>query len=121
MEEIWTVVQCYLMQEILDELDECEGRMTELLIYSALDENETNSPVNIMHQESIEKVVYLCRTRKGTIRSMMLIDKINDMKMKLGGNFTLRKTGKARVDSKLPAKTAISAKRKRVEDAIDMV
>ena len=68
MEEVWTVVQCYLMQEILDELDECEGRMTESLIDSALDENETNSPINIMHQESNEKVVYLCRTRKGTIR-----------------------------------------------------
>ena len=121
MEEVWTVVKCYLMQEILDELDECEGRMTELLIDSALDENETNSPIIIMHQESNEKVVYLCRTRKGTIRSKMMIDKINDMKMKLGSNFTLRETGRAKVDSELPAKTAISAKRKRVEDAIEMV
>ena len=29
----------------------------------------------------------------------MVIDKINDMKMKLGSNVTSRKTGKANVDS----------------------
>ena len=34
---------------------------------------------------------------------------------------TLRKTGKTKVDSELSAKTVISAKRKRVEDVIDMV
>ena len=52
MEEVWTVVQCYgtqsmlktglnkpLMLEILDKLDECEGRLSELLIDSATDEN----------------------------------------------------------------------------------
>ena len=90
-------------------------------IDSALDENETNSPINIMHQESNEEVVYLSRTRKGTIRSKMVIDKINDMKMKLGSKFTLRKTGRAKVDSELPANTVNSAKRKRVRDAVYMV
>ena len=58
-------------------------------IDSALDENETNSPINIMHQESNEEVVYLCRNRKGKIRSKMVIDKINDMKMKRGSKITL--------------------------------
>ena len=90
-------------------------------IDSALDENETNSPINIMHQESNEEVVYLSRTRKETIRSKMVIDKINDMKMKLGSKFTLRKTGRAKVDSELPANTVNSAKRKRVRDAVYMV
>ena len=50
MEEVWTVVQCYATQsmlktrlnrsplrEFLDKLDECEGRMSELLIDSATD------------------------------------------------------------------------------------
>ena len=87
----------------------------------ALDENETNTPINIMHQESNEEGVYLCRNRKGTIRSKMVIDKINDMKLNLGSKFTLRKTGRAKADSELPAKTANSSKRKRVKDAVYMV
>ena len=50
MEELWTVVQCYgiqsmlktglnrpLMREILDKLDEFEGRLSEFLIDSATD------------------------------------------------------------------------------------
>ena len=49
----------------------------------------------------------------------MVIDKINDMNMKLGSKLTLRKTGKAKVDSEPLTKTVNSAKRKRVEDAID--
>ena len=53
MEEFWSVVQCYgtqsmlktilnrpLMQEIYYKLDECEGRMSELLNDSAIDERE---------------------------------------------------------------------------------
>ena len=59
IEEVWPVVQCYgtqpmlktglsrpLLREILDKLDECEGRIGEVLIDSASDENETNSPIN---------------------------------------------------------------------------
>ena len=58
MEEVWTVVQSYgtqsilkiglirpLMREVLDKLDECEARLSELLIKSATDESEENSPI----------------------------------------------------------------------------
>ena len=58
MEEVWTVVQSYgtqsilkiglnrpLMREVLDKLDEWERRLSsELLIDSATDESEANSP-----------------------------------------------------------------------------
>ena len=54
------------------------------------------------------------------MRSKMAIDKINDMKMKLGNKVTLGKTGKTRVDSELSAKAVNSAKRKRIENVIDM-
>ena len=111
MEEVWLVVQCYgtqsmlktginrpLMREILDKLDECEGRLGELLIDSATDESESNSPIKVTLQEDNDEVLYLSRTRKGTIRSKMVIDKIYDLEMKLGSKMTLRKIGKARVD-----------------------
>ena len=52
MENVWAVVQSYgtqsilklvlnrpLMLEVLDKLDECEGRLSELLIDSATDES----------------------------------------------------------------------------------
>ena len=133
MEVVWTVVLCYvtqstlktglnrpLMRETLGNLDKCEGRMSELLIDSATGESETNSPIKMTHQESNEEVMYLSRTRKRTMLSMKVIDKINDMKIELGSKVTLRKTGKAKVDSEPATKTANSAKRKRVEDAIDM-
>ena len=133
MEEVWTVVQCYetqsmlktglnrpLMREFLEKLDDSNGRMSELVIDSALDESETNSPINVTHQESNEEVVYLFRTRKGTMRSKIVIDRINDMKMKLVSKITLRITGKAKVDPDPPTKIAKSAKRKRVEEAVDM-
>ena len=58
MEEVWTVVQSYrsqsilkkglnrpLLREVLDKLDECEERLSELLIDSATDESEANSPI----------------------------------------------------------------------------
>ena len=77
MEEFWTVVQCYetqstlktglnrpLMREILDKLDECEGRLSELLIDSATDESEANSLIKAKLQEGCDEVVYLSRTRK---------------------------------------------------------
>ena len=64
MEEVWTVVQSYgtqsilkkglnrpLMREVLDKLDEREGRLRELLIDSATDESEANSPIKMTPQE----------------------------------------------------------------------
>ena len=82
MEEVWTVVQSYvtqsilklglnrpLMREVLDKLDECEGRLSELLLDSATDEDEANSPIKMTPQKDKGEVVYLSRTRKGTMRS----------------------------------------------------
>ena len=64
MEEVWTVVQSYgtqsilkvglnrpLMREVLDKLDECEGRLSELLIDLATDESEANSPIKMTPQK----------------------------------------------------------------------
>ena len=58
MEEVWTVVQNYrsqsilkkglnrpLLRKVLDKLDECEEKLSELLIDSATDESEANSPI----------------------------------------------------------------------------
>ena len=50
----------------------------------------------------------------------MVIDKINDMKMKLGSKVTLRKTVKVKVESGISVKAVNSAKRKRVEEVMDM-
>ena len=74
MEEVWTVVQSYgtqsilktgfnrpLMREVLDKLDECEGRLSELLIGSATDESEANSPSKMTPQDGKGEVVYLSR------------------------------------------------------------
>ena len=109
MEEVWTVVQSYgtqsilkidlnhqLMREVLDKLDECEGRLSELLIDSATDESEANSPIKMTQQEDKGEVVYLLRTRKGTMRSILVIDKINEMKMKLGSKVISRRAGKTK-------------------------
>ena len=132
MEEVWTVVQSYgtqsvlkiglnrpLMREVLDKLDECERRLSELLIDSATDESEANSPIKITPQEDKEVVVYLS-TRKGTMRSQMVVDRINEKKMKLGSKVTLRKAGKTKADSKILINAVNSAKRKRVEEAMDV-
>ena len=64
MEEVWTVVQCYgtqsmlktglnspLMREILDKLDECEGRFSELLVDSASSESKVSSLIKAAQQE----------------------------------------------------------------------
>ena len=112
MEEVWTVVQSYgtqsilktslnrpLMREVLDKLDECEGRLSELLIDSATHESEANSPIKMTPQDDKGEVVYLSRTRKGTMRSKLVIDKINEMKMKLGSKVKPRRVGKTKVDS----------------------
>ena len=49
-----------------------------------------------------------------TMRLKMMIDKVNDMKMKLGSKVTLRKTRTTKVDSAISAKAVNSAKPKRV-------
>ena len=53
------------------------------------------------------------------MRSNMVIDKINDMKMKFGQQSHIKINWIAKVDSEPPAKTTNSAKQKRVEDAVD--
>ena len=50
----------------------------------------------------------------------MVIDKINDMKIKLGCKVALRKTGKAKVDYELSLKAVNSAKQKRIVEIMDM-
>ena len=95
--------------------------MSELLIDSATDEREVNSPKKPTQQEGSNEVLYLSRTQKRTIRSKMVIDKINDMKMKLGSKVTLRKTGKAKVDSDISVKAVTLAKRKYVEEVMDIL
>ena len=133
MEEIWTVVQSYgtqsilkvglyrpLMREVLDKLDECEGRLSELLIDSATDESEANSPIKMTPQDDKGEVVYLSRTRKLTMRSKLVIDKINEMKMKLSSKVIQRRVGKTKVDSEISIKAVNSAKRKPVEEVMDL-
>ena len=94
--------------------------MSELLIDSATDESEAKSPIKMTPQEDKEEVIYLSRTRKGMIRSKMVIDWNNEMKMKLGSKVTLRKAGKTKVDSGISMKAVNSAKTRRVEEAMDM-
>ena len=133
MEEVWTVVQNYgtqsilkvglnrpLMREVLDKLDECEGRLSELLIDSATLESEVNSPIKMTPQEDKGEVVYLSRTRKGTMRSKLVIDKINEMKMKLSSKMIPRRAGKTQVDSEISIRAVNSAKTKRVEEVMDL-
>ena len=133
MEEVWTVVQSYgtqsilkvglnrpLMREVLDKLDECEGRLSELLIDSATDESEVNSPIKMTPQEDKREVMYLSRTRKGTMRPKLVIDKINEMKMKSGSKVIPRRAGKTKVDTEISIRVVNSAKRKRVEDVMDL-
>ena len=133
MEEVWTVVQSYgtqsilkkglnrpLMREVLDKLDECEGRLSELLIDSATDASKANSPIKMTPQDDKGEMVYLSRTRRGTMRSKLVIDKINAMKMKLGSRVIPRRVGKTKVDSEISMKVVNSAKRKRVKEAMDL-
>ena len=54
------------------------------------------------------------------MRSKIVIDKIKDIKMKLGSKVRSGKTGKTTVDSEISAKAVNTAKRKRVEKIIDM-
>ena len=109
-----------LMREVLDKLDECEGRLSELLIDSATDESEANSPIKMTPQEDKGEVVYLSRTRKGTMRSKLVMDKINEMKMKQGNKVIPRRAGKTKVDSEISIKAVNSAEKKRVNEAMDL-
>ena len=91
-----------------------------MLIDSVTDKSEANSPIKMTPKEDKGEVVYLSRTRKGTMRSKIVIDKINEMKVKLGSKVTLRETVKTKVDSEISMKILNSAKRKRVEEAMDL-
>ena len=94
--------------------------MSELLTDSATDENEVNSPIKMTPQEDKGELVHLAGTRKGTMRSKLVIDKINEMKMKLGSRVIPRRAGKTKVDSEISIRAVNSAKRKRVEEAMDL-
>ena len=80
--------------------------MSELLIDSAIDESEANSPIWLTHQESKDEVVYLSRMRKVTIHSKLVTEAINDMKMKLGSKVMLRQSEKTKVHFEPQVKTS---------------
>ena len=85
-----------------------------------IDESEAICPIKMKTLENKEEVVYLSRTREGTIRSKMVIDRLNELKMKLGSKVTLRKAGKTKVDSEISNKSVNSAGKKSVEEGMDM-
>ena len=91
-----------------------------MLIDSDTDESEVNSSIKMTPQEDKGEVVYLSRTRKGTMRSKMVIDRINEKNVKLGSKVTLRKAVKTKVDSEILMEAVNTAKRKRVEEAMDL-
>ena len=92
-----------LMREILDKTDESEGRVSELLIDSATDESEVNSTIKATQQERGSRI--LVQISKGN----NVIDKINEMKTKLGSKVSLRETGKKKLDSETSAMAVNSA------------
>ena len=51
----------------------------------------------------------------------LVIDTINEMKMKLGSKMIPRRAGKTKDDSEISIKAVNSAKRKRVGEAMDLV
>ena len=71
-------------------------------------------------QEDKGEVVYLSRPRKGTMRSKLVFDKINEMKMKLGSTVMPRRAGNMKVDLEKSLKAVNSAKRKRVGEVMDL-
>ena len=71
-------------------------------------------------QEDKGEMVYLSRTTKGTMRSKLVIDKINENKMKLGSKGIPRRAVKTKMDSEISIKAVISLKRKRVEEVMDL-
>ena len=54
------------------------------------------------------------------MRSKLVIVKINEMKMKLGSKVIPRRAGKTKMDSEKSIKIVNSAKRKRVDEAMDL-
>ena len=90
------------------------------MIDSATDESEANYPIKMTPQEDKGEVVYLSRTRKGTMRSKLVIDKIIEMKMKLGSKLIPRRAGKTKVDSEISIKAVTSVKRKQVGEVMDL-
>ena len=54
------------------------------------------------------------------MRSKLVIEKINAMKRKLGSRVMPRSVGKTKVDSEISMKSGNSAKRKRVEEVMDL-
>ena len=54
------------------------------------------------------------------MRSKLVIDKINAMKMKLSSRVMPRRVGKTKVDSEISMKAVNSAKRKRVKEVMDL-
>ena len=91
-----------------------------MLIDSATDESEANSPIKMTSQEDKVEVAYLSRTAKGTMQSKLVIDKISEMKMGLGCKVIPRRAGKTKVDSEISIRIVNSAKRKRVEEVMDL-
>ena len=71
-------------------------------------------------QEGNEALGYLSQTRKGTMRSKLVVKTINNLKLKTGSMDMLRKTVKTEMSSEPPAKAANTAKGKRREDAVEM-
>ena len=58
---------------------------------SATDESERNCPIKPAYQENSDKIVYVSRKGKGTKRSKIVIERINDMNIKLGSKVMGRK------------------------------
>ena len=72
-----------LMIVVLEEFDECGGRMSKLLIGSTNDKREMNFPIKPTYRE-ISEVVYLSKTWKGKLPSKLLIEQVKDKKTNLG-------------------------------------
>ena len=87
---------------------------------SATDERERNCPIKPVYQENSYKIVYVSRTGKGTKRSKIVIERINDKNIKLGSNVMGRKAGKLKVNPESSARIANLANTKRVENVDDL-
>ena len=109
-----------LIPEILEKADDCEGRLSELLIDSATDESKTNYLIKPTYQQNSYEIVYLSRTRKGTMRSKMLTKRTKYKKIKMGSKVMGRNAGKVEANPEFPGKTASLAEWKRVEDVDDL-
>ena len=54
------------------------------------------------------------------MQSKLVIDNINEIKMKLGSKVIPRRAGKTKVDLEILIRAVNSAKRKRVEEVMDL-